>query len=305
VTWLWHNDRRKGVWFAATLLLLSASLLLLMNALTSGGFYLNTVLVYTVHSYQVRRAAAMLRGLLVVWPAVVAVAGVAIVGTFFKSYGSINETSGQGRQPFVVYGLMPYTLGALISVPAAGKIGSDVNYLLEPIAAPAIWAALGVAWWPGWRRLRQHHAILLLTGQVIIMLFLGGTVSRLQAADKWARIGEYDRVFRHVQAAAQRGPILADEYLGMVVRAGHPIYYQSFDYQQLYLTGHWDPGQLISEIKARKFPLIMLTGRGRPVFSERWDPSFVGAIDQNYTPSETLGELVLYEPLKASEGGSR
>ena len=49
-----------------------------------------------------------------------------------------------------------------------------------------------------------------------------------------------DALARQVQAAVIKGPVLADDRLDLVVLAGQAIYYQPFEYTQMYTAGIWD-----------------------------------------------------------------
>jgi hypothetical protein len=297
VAWLWRHDRRRSAWFVGILGTLVTLIFLYLNVTTRGGFYLNTVWVNALGSYRLDQVLAGAWRLLLIWPVAIILAGVAVANAVRPS---AEEAAGVKCEDeggaFLRAGLLPYTIAALLSALTVGKIGSDVNYLLEPIAALAIWAGIGVAWWLERQRAGRSVLILLLIAQVLLSLLLGWRAVGVGLLTRWRNISDYDWVFRRVQIAARRGPILADDYLGMVVLAGQPIYYQPFDYRQLYAAGKWDPSGLIAEVEARKFSLILLNGRGTRVFDERWIPAIVQAIDASYCSSERVGDLVLYEP---------
>jgi len=295
--WLWHNDRPRAVWFAGALAIAVAVIFVLLNSLTRGGFYINTVWVNALSAFHLDKVTTQGWTLLMVWPFAIILAGVGLATVIRPAK---QEAAGANRDDgglaFLRYGLLPYTVAALLTGLTVGKIGSDVNYLLEMIAALAIWAGIGATRWPERRYLGRSIVFILLTGQVLLSLLLGWRVVGVGHLNSWRHLTEYDRVFARVRAAAPHGPILADDYLGMVVLAGQPIYFQPFDYRQLYAAGKWDPSGLIGEIKSRRFPLILLNSRGSRFFDERWIPSIVEAIDASYCPSESVGDLVLYEP---------
>jgi hypothetical protein len=295
--WLWSNDRRRALGFAGVLAIGVVVIFLVLNSLTQGGFYLHTVWVNSLGSFRAARVLAQGWTLLMVWPVAMILAGAGLATALRPAKG---EPPGAGRDEeamaFLRYGLFPYTIAALLAAQTVGKIGSDVNYFLEFIAALSIWAGYFAARALQRGGLRRSAVLAAFTAQVILMLILGVVVANAGVGTKWSHRAEYDRVADRVRAAVRQGQVLADDGLGMVVFAGQPIYFQPFDYRQLYAAGQWDPSGLIGEIKARRFPLIMLNLRGSRFFDERWIPSIVEAIDASYCPSEGVDGLVLYVP---------
>ncbi len=297
--WLWQDDRRKAMVFGGALIGVVALLFAALNLQTRGGLYLNTVWVNSLGEFQLRRVLLWGTILLALWPLPVIVAGVGLARAVRPGWRQAADDPDGERRMFALRGLLPYTCGALASALTAGKIGADINYWLELIAALAVWAGLGLAWWPERRRLGQRLASALLAAQILLSLAFGWRAAGEPLRDRWLRLADDHRVFDRVQDAVRRGPVLADDYLGMVVLAGQPIYFQPFDYRQLYVAGRWDPSPLISEVRARRFPLILLWGQGTPVFDERWVPAIVEAIEACYLPAWRVGALVLYEPSAA------
>jgi hypothetical protein len=54
--------------------------------------------------------------------------------------------------------------------------------------------------------------------------------------------------------------LLSDDYLDMVVLSGQDIYYQPFEYGQLYQAGLWDPSNFSERIQQKDFPLVVIGG---------------------------------------------
>ncbi len=295
--WLWRNDRRGALVFTAALAFSCLFLFGVLNFVTRGGFYLNIV-VANVNPYRLDRTLAMMAILLNFCPVVLAVAGVEIVQTVRRHWSKRSgHDGGTTEQPFLFYGLVPYTVGAFLSALTVGKIGSHVNYLLELLAVLAIWAAGALVWWPKGRDNRRR-ALLLLTLCQVVWMVGGGFWVQSATATRWRDLAQYDALYRQVEAATVRGPVLADDYLGMVVLAGQRIYLQPFEYQQLHTAGMWDPSELVNEIRDRKFPLILITEPGSEICAERWVPSITAAIEDNYEGIEQVHELVVYRPVQ-------
>jgi len=294
--WLWHHDRRRALLLIALLILACLSLFGLLNFVTRGGFYLNVV-VANMNRYRVSRTLAVGAMLLRIWPIVFAIAGVEMA-RILKTYqrGGGRRGGGTAERPLLRYGLMPYSVGAFLSALTVGKIGSNVNYFLELMAALAIWIAAALAWQPERKTSRQRTILLLTLCQVAWVL---GASLWLQSAmvARWRDLAKYDELYRQVKAATVQGPVLADDYLDMVVRAGQRIYLQPFEYQQLNEAGIWDPSALIEEIRAQRFPLILLNRPGSAICAERWAPPVIAAIEENYEGIERLPGLVAYRPV--------
>jgi hypothetical protein len=295
--WLWHNDRRKCIGFVAVFVVAAGTIFAGLDFLTRGGFYLNTVWVYLRASYVPGQVLAQGWALLLVWPLGIALAGIAIADALRPVANSTGRAKGEHRSPaFVRFGLLPYTVAAVLAALTVGKVGSDVNYLLELVAALSIWAGLSLTWWSKRRRLTRSVASALLVAQVALSLVLAWKAVGVNLVTQWRHLADYDRVFAEVRAVTPFGPVLADAHLGMVVRAGQPLYFQPFDYSRLAASGAWDPAPLVAQIRARRFPLILLDSRGTATFDERWPPEVVAAIDQSYVPVEQVQRLTVYEP---------
>lgn len=292
--WLWRHDRRRALIFLATLAAATLSLFGALNAITRGSFYLHIV-VANVNRYLIARTLSMGTILLSFCPIIIAIGGIAL----FKGVGGLRGRR-PAAPPLALWGWVPYTTGAFLSALTVGKIGSHVNYLLELLAALAVWTAGGLGWLAGGRWRHRRFLLLLLLVQVIWMLGAGLWVGSA-TAERWRDLPRYEELYQQVRAATREGPVLADDYLGLVVMAGQAIYLQPFEYQRLHAAGLWDPSALIGEVEARRFPLILIHEPGSDLSLERWGPRLLGAIEANYEGVEVLPGLVAYRP-KGGEG---
>jgi len=192
--------------------------------------------------------------------------------------------------------VLGFGLGALLSALTVGKIGSNVNYLLE--WSVALCLALGLvfvkAGATGGRRLLAGIVLpLLLVAQ------LGGMVRWFQRgfwperAAKLAWSAEVAQLDETVRAAA--GEVLADEYLALLPLAGRPIPLEPFAMRQLAVTGRWDERPLVAKVMDRSYPVVLLYDPPDfDSFGERWPPRTAAALRQRYRPTQRLaGTLVL------------
>jgi ABC-type glycerol-3-phosphate transport system permease component len=266
------------------------SLLLLgaLSTLTGGGFFFHTV---TANANEFR------------WEQV-----------------SSNLSTLQGLMPlllvggvaFVVLGLRARTtswwlVGAYLAGSAAaailiGKVGSDVNYLLELSAALALAAGALIARYAS--RLGARSALLLALGvQVAIMVQASQYVYAGFQADVIAQKASLTRLEGIVDDS--KGPVLADEYAGLLPLDGRRIYLQPFEMTQLQRDGRWDQEALLRSIKRRKFPVILIwkPSYAADIERERWTRGMLEAIEENYEPAHTHAGTVVYRP-KSDDGVS-
>jgi 4-amino-4-deoxy-L-arabinose transferase-like glycosyltransferase len=311
--WLWRCDRRRGLAFVAGLALAVALVFGALNYATGGGFYLHTV-VANVNAFDPGRLPPMAGRLASVWPFVILIVGVMVVTVLSRPGKPATPRRMKAAeaapmpperrawepaplfsgQPFLWYGLAIYTLGALGPAVAVGKVGANVNYFLELMAATAIWAA-GAVVWPAGRPALRRAAGYLALGQVAWAIVGAFLLYREVVAVHWRDLPTYDALYREVAAAARQGPVLADEYLDMVVLAGQGIYFQPFEYQQLYQTGRWDPAALVGELASRRFSLIAIHPPGDVYNVERWPPAVTAAITAYYQLAGQQREIMLYK----------
>jgi hypothetical protein len=91
----------------------------------------------------------------------------------------------------------------------------------------------------------------------------------------------YKSLNSKVQAAVQNGVVLSDDYMDLIVLSDQPIYYQPFEYGELYYAGVWDPAEIVSQIEARQFPLILIGGISL-IKGCCWSPAMISAMEANY-----------------------
>ena len=274
----------QAVKFAGWLFGICLGLFLGLNWATNGGFFFNIV---TANANAVSHIGLManVTGLFVNgWILVLAAVGFLVVERWWYPTRS---------WPLV----LPYVLAAGVAMLLASKAGASVNYLYEPVAALSLVAGALVAW-PKRSYLLKACAVLLLAIQV------NGLVNWSRAEfipfvlSKAGAISEVAQMVQIVREAP--GPVLSDEYMGLVPVTGHAIYYQPFEFYQLQLANLWDPAPLIAAIQRREFSAILLyePPYGQPMIVSRWSPQIRKAIWANYESEKTLAGTWIYVPKK-------
>ncbi len=279
--WLWtasHNWRRP---LGLALLVggLSLGLFLLLNLLTNGGFFFNTVTA-NVNEFSLDILTQKLNNLyLTAW--VLIYLGAASL-LLIRRWNPLYTLAA------------PYAVGATLSALTVGKVGSNVNYLLELCAALSLAAGILIIW------SRKHVRIHVLRAALLALLVIQvGHLMRTTFTDylgdltqRRAMMGELHHLETMVAAAG--GPILADEYMGMSILQGRPLYLQPFEVTQLAQAGVWDQKPLLESIHQQKFSLILIYDR--PWYKERWTPEMLSAIQNDYQLTELVADTRVYRP---------
>jgi hypothetical protein len=175
-----------------------------------------------------------------------------------------------------------------------GKVGSDVNYLLESSAALGLATGAFIAWQR--RRPRLRIALIaLLAVQVLALVQSSRVPAGLQNYVIEQR-GEVAQLSRMVANA--NGPVLTDDYMGLLPQRGRRIYFQPFEMTQLTLDGDWDQRPILKDIDQEMFPLIMIWSPpfAREIKRDRWTPRMLEEIHDNYEKTDRVADMVIYRP---------
>jgi hypothetical protein len=206
---------------------------------------------------------------------------------------------------FVVLGLRArpagwWFVGAYLGAAVAtafliGKIGSDVNYLLELSAALALAAGSLVGRYPSGPGVRAA-LLLALAVQVAVMVQASQfTYARFQAGVIENRDG---LVPLEEVVDDANGAVLADEYAGLLPLEGRDIYLQPFEMTQLQRDGRWDQRALLASIERREFPAILIwkPPYASGVYRERWTREMLKTIVVNYRSTHKYAGTLVYRP---------
>jgi len=283
--WLWIQEKRHAIALALLVGGLGIALFLLINILTDGGFYYN-IITANVNAFSWERLKDNLAQL---WRDNYIILA---LSALFLFIGWRSQKS----WPILAF----FLVGAFLSALTIGKIGSNLNYFLELAAALALIGGALVAWsetYP-WR----NTAVLLLIAIEIGLLLR----SSMQLNVDWI-LGQRYLDFNAMQMLEQEvkamdGPVLADEYMGLLTMNDRPLYLQPFEVSQLANTGMWDQQPLLDEIKNQNIDGILIHHFDTsPLFKERWTAEMLIAIDEYYRPVKTLAGTVMYIPKGESE----
>ena len=289
--WLLSSQpRRRAFLLAAYVAGLSLGLFLLLNLLTGGGFFFNIVTA-NINAFQMLTLLHYVDQMLGDVPLLLAVGGL------FLALGWIRNRA------WALAG--PYLLGAALSALTIGKIGSNVNYLLELSAALCLAMGLVVAWLR--RRRTQAASLPTRTGWYLALLVLA---LLLAGQVYWAVNNEdgYDRYLLAKTALRTQnevllnlieqapGSVLTGEHMGLLALTGRPIYYQPFEMKQLSDSGVWNQMPFLDELASGQYPLILIYS---PAYSNvkerRWTPEMLAMIQRHYRSVNNFEQTVVYQ----------
>lgn len=212
--------------------------------------------------------------------------------------------------------LGPYLAGALLSALTVGKIGSNVNYLLELCAAMSMAAGIVFSWvrqkdktvlrWLNNEtalRLASALVMLLVIAQMRSMLVID-LLYKVQEV-KW-RVEAVD-VLDDFSTSIRRddGQILVDEYMALLPQNGKALYIQPFEFSQMAKDGLWDQTNFVKQIENQEFSQIILHQYDYPVYRERWTPEMLDAIMANYAARDNYADSIVFTPLAEGEADAR
>jgi 4-amino-4-deoxy-L-arabinose transferase-like glycosyltransferase len=285
--WLLAQDWRQALKLTVLVSGLTLTLFLVLNGLTHGGFFFNIVtaninefrLDLLEYNWDRLREAALI---------LLCIGGVSLF--LIRRWNPLWTLA------------VPYLIGATLSAATIGKIGSNVNYLMELCAALSLSAGVLVA------TSRAHLSVYSLRAALLIILAIAvGKMMHITLQDytgdlreRRAARGELSQLESIV--AETPGPILADEYMGMLTLQGRPLVIQPFEVTQLARDGKWDQTPLLERIKNKEFASIILYDRQWS--NERWTPEMLSAIDQSYRLIDVVAENKIYSAFQRKVSNS-
>ncbi len=290
-TWLLSRQpRRQAFFLAAYVIGLGLGLFIMLNLLTGGGFYFN-IITANLNTFQTPILMAYIGRVMMDLPVLISVGGLFLLSGWIRN------------RAWMLAG--PYLLGSFGSAVTIGKIGSNVNYLLELSAGLCLVTGLVIAWLRS--RRRQANTLPSKAGWQLASILL--TVI-LATQVYWSANNDtgYDRYLNQkTELIIQNeillglieqadGPVLTGEHMGLLALASRPILYQPFEMKQLSDSGIWDQTPFLNELENGKYPLILMyRPMGANVHERRWSPEMLAVITAQYRYVNNFDQTVVYE----------
>lgn len=283
IAWLLQTQRtRRAVELLAVTIIACAFLYVGMNTMTGGGFAYNLMTLTTnPWSYPLVAGKLIEIGF----------------NTFFMGLIALAFFIGERLDiptrtwPFV----LPYFLAALMVSLIVGKTGPSDQTMFQLAAALCLASGAALAW------MKNHWArtvlLVLLSLQVSALVSWTKTEYQPTFANKIASRAEIAKMNDIIRGAD--GPILADEYMGLLPLAGERLYYEPFEFSQLSQAGLWKPAPLIRDVTAKKFSTILIYFPSDfRITQSRWSDQLIRTISAAYNHTQTLADTLVFTPMK-------
>ena len=251
---------------------------LALNISTDGGFFLNTVTA-NINDFRWERVSFNALGAGLACPLLL------LGGLLFAWWAPRDR---------VWWLVVPYLALSVPSALLVGKVGSDVNYLLELSAALCLAIGALIAWQRERPRLRAI-LISLLALQVLALAQSSLVPSGLQdyVVDQEREVRQLSRI-----VAAADGPVLTDEHMGLLPLNNKRIQFQPFEMTQLSREGSWDQSRAVEDVREEEYAVVMMWEPpfAKGIKQDRWTNEMLAAVDAHYEPTGRLADMVVYRP---------
>lgn len=187
-----------------------------------------------------------------------------------------------------------YFISAFLVQLTVGKVGSMLNYLIEPVCIMGIIAGILVG-----EALKKRNQIALV-GVSLLILFQLANYYYGPNTLSWGWKPSPPPIALDNYVEETDGLILA-ENLGILPAHNRDIYFDPFIFTQLYYQGMWDQSKIVEEIREKKFDLIMLEFSlyyDHWSDSDRWTKEMKQAMYENYYLMDTQGYIRVYKPIR-------
>jgi hypothetical protein len=175
-----------------------------------------------------------------------------------------------------------------------GMANSSTNDLFEVAAALCLASGAFIAW-AGESYWLKALLVFMLAVQINVLIDWSREDYVPALMNKVTDTREVKQLAQYVQEA--QGPILADEYMGLIPLYGRRLYFQPVEYKQLQAANLWKDAQLIASIQRKEFSVILLyEPRDRRAISVRWTLEVRNAIYTQYSLEDTLARTFVYRP---------
>ena len=204
----------------------------------------------------------------------------------------------RGDRQLVVIALLLLTLSfKTVMLPAILKTAASDNYLIDWFAPLA--ALAGVAAAPAirsaWGRGAPASALLLILIALGLPAGMLDPPLRPDVAATARATAANDAVVARIRASAK--PVVAEEDMTVLLRAGQPIVWEPAIIAELGSAGVYDDRALARRVRRGDFGFFITNGRrGETLYDQRFTPVLDQAIQAAYPRQEQVGSLTLHLP---------
>ena len=292
------RDRREALRLALLVCVPAATILLIALLATEGQFWQHHVRA-NMNAYSAAYAASQLVEMLQLNGFAIAI-GATVALPALAGLRALR-TSG-GTQPLPPPGplttLALYWLAGFAVSLAIGKVGSNINYFIEWIAANCVLFGLALTRPPlpalGRLPLRSLVVVLAFAAQGLVSAtYCSWTLGQTNPAAQDVAIRRGERLVAELRAV--EGIVLSED-MTLLYRAEKNLFYQPFEMTQLAYQQVWDPTPVIRLLRERRIPCIVLTEPLAKADPGRFLPAMLDAIRSGYVLQQRVGGWYVYVP---------
>jgi hypothetical protein len=300
----WIGERRNAVIVGASAVAVTLAVFGIFQLATDGWFYRHIV-VANQNLWDSRLLARRWSSAFFSWPLPFILGTAGLVVASWRAKGRATGLAGD-RRPERLIGA--YFVFALLVFLTAGKIGSGVNYMQEPIAAACL--ATGIAYpWLASRLGTRAGKAAWVAAWALLMFSLAAPSLKTALGQGGGDPQWRGKTMEGGHAAVDlirrtRGDILSED-TAVPLLAGRSLLLDSHKMTSMFYDGHWDQGPLIQDIKRRRFALIISVWDPVGAPSDewgayggyRWSIGMGRAIMTNYYLVKHVGYFYIVAPL--------
>ncbi|HRU32454.1 MAG TPA: glycosyltransferase family 39 protein [bacterium] len=276
--YLLTKDRKLAVKLIGHTALYGLLTFIFLNIITKGQFYMHIV-KYNINTFTIRQLWFFLSKELFTYTTLIIISLIA----------SIFWLKDQKRRIISLYFIFAFLVQF-----TAGKVGSMLNYLIEPVGVMGIIFGIIIG-----DTLKKKNQLINTGVAVLVLLQLANYYYGPNTLSwGWKPSPPLTALDRYVEES--KGLILA-ENLGILPAHNRDIYFDPFIFTQLYYQGIWDQSKIIKDIEGKKFDIIMLEFDlyyDHWTDSDRWSKEMKQAMYENYYLIDTQGYIRGYAPIR-------
>lgn len=265
----------------------SLILLLLLNALTHGGFYFNVVTCQP-KQFELPRLLQALHALLGEGDLFPVIGGLGLWG--------LLQLKQQNREWFAA--LLAWLGVGGLNVLACGKVGSDINYFLEISLVSVVLLGYAVA-----ETIRPDPIASARRGGAslvpILLLVQGMGCLRPPEVPVRSLLAAKRAIVARIQQTS--GPILSED-VSLLLLHRRPVTYSGFELANLAPQGIWDSSKMLRNLQEKQVPLVVAYPQTLAGLSDRrYTDGMLRLFRKNYREAKRIPPFVLLEPRRGGK----
>lgn len=278
-------------------LLLGSITLVILSALTGGGF-VRHVFLYNVNRFDPMRGLSLVD--LLSWHVLLIVP--AALGLHIAWPRCREAWTGRtsGRDAFAALMAISYLVLKTLMLPMIMKSGAAGNYFVEWCFALTIFIGLGMQ--PAVSLASNAVTTDQRLSPIVMAVVLVGVSIEATTAWRWdvddASVRANAEALRPVVAAiaASTRPVISDE-MTLPIRAGRDVLWEPAISAELGHSGVYDQAAFVAMVRAGMFGFFVTEGRrGDGLFDERYNAPVASAMEAGYPVERPVGRFVLHLP---------